>query len=258
LEEEAVKICVITLARNEERIMPFFLRHYLRFLGVDEVVVWDHASSDRTRDIVASYPHTRLASYNTGGLLDDGEHSRIKSYCYRNQEPHALTPPLDADWYIMVDCDELLYHPNLRAYLADGERQGWTVPLVCGINMVSESDIPPDDGVLLFTDWCKTGVAAGNYGKRCVVHRSAVMDYGPGCHSQFPHSGVVDSPTHEIKLLHYEYLSAERVLAKYRRNQKTLSDKNKAYSWGTHCFFDEPNVVSRFNCWIKERTQVIP
>jgi glycosyltransferase involved in cell wall biosynthesis len=253
-----MKIAVITLARNEERMMPYFLRHYLRFIGADEVVVWDNASTDRTRSIVAQYPKTRIAPYDTNGKLDDIKHAHIKSLCYRNEQPYALTPPLDADWYIIVDCDEFVYHPDLRAYLAIGERDGWTLPLTCGISMVSETDLPPDDGALLLTDWCKTGVPADNYGKRCVIHKSAKMDYGPGAHTQHPHCGVQDSPTHEIKLLHYDYLSAERVLAKYRRNQQTLSDTNVAYSLGTHCYFDEKNVQPRFAAWLVERKQVIP
>ena len=51
-----VRIHVYTMSYSEEMFMPYFLRHYTSF--AERVVVLDNHSSDRTADIVRSFPGT--------------------------------------------------------------------------------------------------------------------------------------------------------------------------------------------------------
>ena len=70
-----MKIRVYTVAWNEEKILPHFLRHYARF--ADRIVVYDNGSNDRTRDIIFAHPQAEFRTYDTDGVLHDGAKAHV-------------------------------------------------------------------------------------------------------------------------------------------------------------------------------------
>ncbi len=213
-------ITVITLTRNEKYLVPFFLRHYKKL--ADHIVVFDNQSNDGTPELLAEHHKVTIAKFDTGGLLRDDVHAQIKSTAYRS---------MGGDWFLIVDFDEFLWHPKLRAYLDTCAYKGWSLPLVDGYSMVGEA-LPEDDGKTPLTQLIRQGVPDPWYSKRCVVHRSAQVSYGPGCHGVTMPDTVAWSPTTEIKLLHYNWLSLEYGLEKRRRAATQLSPENLRFGWG--------------------------
>lgn len=226
-------ITVVTLARNERYLAPFFLRHYERI--ADRIVVYDNQSDDGTPEFLAKHRKVEIRKYDTGGVLRDDVHAQIKSTAYRK---------LPGDWFIIVDFDELIWHPELKSYLDQCAEVGDSVPLVNGYSMIGDA-APVDDGKLLLTDAIRKGLLDGHYSKRCIVHRDIEVKYGPGCHSTMiamteeQLKRRLDRSLNRVrplsKLLHYNWLSLEYGLNKRRSTAQQLSQENIANGWGLQC-----------------------
>jgi hypothetical protein len=249
-----MKLTVITLAKNERIIMPFFLRHYERF--ADEIIVFDNQSTDGTRDIIQCCPKTRLVDYNTGGLLYDSIHGQIKNDVYRNVGQYALKPPLKADWFVIVDADEMLVHSDIRAYLQWCLDTGVTMPRVKGYEMMGDT-VPKDDGKSLITDLIVLGADYPEGGKQCIVPPSVQINYLPGAHVCHPSGKLVYTPTAEIKLCHYRYLTKVYAMDHYRLTATQMSEENKQNGYGTFVYNLAP-MEARYDKLFSQRRKVIP
>jgi glycosyltransferase involved in cell wall biosynthesis len=220
-------ITVITLTKNERAMIPFFLRHYARF--ADLIVVNDNDSSDGTREYAMSHPKTVVIPYSTGGVLRDDVHRDIKSNQYRT---------LPGEWFIIVDCDEFVWHPDMAGYLDRCYHAGITLPRVAGYNMVGpKNGIPDDDDRAQLTDLIPNGVRYPFYDKSAVVHKSIQINYMIGSHYANPTGRVLQSQDAEIKLLHYYWLSEEYRIVRTISTLKALSNENVANGWG-----EQPSV----------------
>jgi glycosyltransferase involved in cell wall biosynthesis len=213
-----MKICVITLCYNEEVILPFFIRHYERV--ADRIIFYDGGSTDRTREIIAACPIAELRVLDTGGRIDDGANVRVKNTAYRD---------IDADWFIVVDCDEFLSHPDLRGFLAKCDALGLNAVRCEGWNMIG--DAIPAGGLL--TDQMPCGVRDDYtikfFDKMALFARSADMRFETGGHAAQVGNGR-KAPGLPVKLLHYKWLSLDYVERKSRNLR--LSDANIKNGWG--------------------------
>lgn len=252
---KAVKITVITVARDEERMIPFFLRHYQDW--VDEILVYDHQSTDRTRELVEQCPKARWQSYSTGGLLRDDIHALMKSWSYQNKGPFPPIPPVDGNWFINVDCDEFAWHPDMRGYLAGCEADGITLPLVYGYDMISEDGLPPEDGVTKLTDVIKFGTAWGNHSKLAVVHKDCQVNYHAGAHVCSPAGRFKLSTVAEIRIYHYKWLSRAYIHHRYEWAAGLMSPENIQHKWGWHVM-ERSWVDPEFNRRWSLKEQAIP
>ncbi len=213
-----MKICVITLCFNEEVILPWFIRHYERF--VDRIVFYDGGSSDRTAAIIAGCPIAEMRVLDTGGRLDDGANVQVKNTAYRD---------IDADWFIVVDCDEFLSHPDFRGFLAKCDALGLNVVRCEGWNMIGDG--VPADGHL--PERMPYGVRDDHtirfFDKIALFRRDADVHFEPGAHECRVRNGRI-APGMPVKLLHYKWLSLEHVQRKVRTLR--LSDNNVRHGWG--------------------------
>jgi glycosyltransferase involved in cell wall biosynthesis len=210
-------LCVITICYNEEVILPFFIRHYERF--ADRLIFYDGGSTDRTRPIIAACPIAELRELDTGGRIDDGANVRVKNTAYRD---------IDADWFIVVDSDELLHHPDLRGFLEKCDALGIDAVRCEGWNMIG--DAIPSGGLL--TDQMTLGVRDDYtitfFDKTALFAKNADMQFYPGGHGG--QVGGRQAPGRPVKLLHYKWLSLDYVEGKARKLK--LSDANIKNGWG--------------------------
>lgn len=209
-----MKITLITVCKNEADILPFFFRHYEPF--VDQFVFFDNESTDDTSRIIAERDDSLRIAYNSLGFLKEEVLTMIRSHAYQNLA-------LDSDWFLIVDTDEFLWHPDMRSYLEACLAKGITLPRVKGYNMYS-SETPEDDGNNLLTDSIRTGIANHMFDKHAVVHRSVSVNYGWGSHRCNPRGNIKYSDQSDILLLHYRrsYIGKEKPLREYRlaRNKR--------------------------------------
>ena len=227
-----MKVCVITLCFNEEVILPFFIRHYERI--ADRIIFYDGNSTDRTREIIAACPIAELRELDTGGRIDDGANIRIKNTAHRD---------IDADWFIVVDCDELLSHPDFRGFLAKCDTLGVSVVRCEGWNMIG--DAVPAGGQL--SEEMPLGVrdeyTRTFFDKLALFSRHAIVEYRPGGHSWKITRGR-QAPGLPVKLLHYKWLSLEHIERKAQSLR--LSQNNIDNGWG----FAAPNVPAS-ETWVQ-------
>lgn len=223
-----ISVCIIT--KDEAEMLKWALRHYSSF--ADEIVVYDNQSTDGTQDAIKACAKARREPYDTCGVLRDDVHLKIKN---------DFAP--DADWRIIVDTDELLWHPaGVRRYLERCTPMGVTLPHTTGWNMIGDG-WPQDDGTTQLWELVRDGVPCNHfYAKKCVVKRDVAIQYSVGCHGCQPKGLVVYSPTIELKVLHYKWLNPQWTLERMRRTQEQLSEQNKENGWGTR---NEANSVEQ-------------
>jgi len=231
------------LAFNEEKILPFTLDYYSKIC--EKIYIYDNMSTDSSDEIYAKYPKVEVIKWDSNGEINEMNYINIKSNAYKQFSRNA-------DWVIVCDCDEVLYHPRLLEKLQYYKDNGITVPKVNGHDMVSET-FPEYDGELITTK-VKTGSEVyAPFCKNIVFNPRLDVQYGIGGHS-FQANNAVYSNSPELKLLHYKFLGVEYVENIYKARAERLSQFNKDHKFGEHYF----NVPYEYmNKLLTENIQVI-
>ena len=211
-----MKIHAHILAYNEEKILPFILDYYSNLC--EKIFIYDNMSTDNSDEIYSKYPKVFVIKWDSKSEINEINYVNIKSNGYKQVSR-------DADWVIVCDCDEILYHPRLLDKLQYYKDNGVTVPKVNGHDMVSEF-FPVYDGEPI-TDKIKTGSEVyPPFCKNIIFNPKLDVQYGIGGHS-FQCNNAVYSNSPELKLLHYKFLSVEYVEKIYKARAERLSDFNK-------------------------------
>jgi hypothetical protein len=231
------------LAWNEEQILPYTLDHYSSFC--DQIFIHDNMSTDDSMEIYKKYPRVTVLKWSSNDEINELNYVQIKSNAYKQYSR-------DADWVIVCDCDEFLYHPDLMRILAEYKVQGVTVPKIDGHDMVAEV-FPEYDGQPLTS---KVKIGSDVYAPMCkniIFDPSLDVQYGIGGHS-FRAFGTVHSQNADLKLLHYKFLGKDYVKKLYISRAKRLSDFNKQNKFGEH-YFNLP--FEYMDKMLKENRQII-
>jgi glycosyltransferase involved in cell wall biosynthesis len=209
---------------NEERIIPFFLRHYEPI--VDRIVIFDDDSSDRSRELLSASPKVEVRRLKQGAssiLMQMEEMNR----CWKESRGRA-------DWVIICDMDEHVYHHNeLRDYLGQCKANDFTILNPIGAEMMS-ADFPPADAVLCQT--IRRGVRSFNLDKLAVFNPDAIeeMNYRAGRHVATPSGRLIFPPRREVKILHYKYLGLDYLIARSTALSPRKTDFDRSRGWGAH------------------------
>lgn len=229
-------IHVYAVCWNEEILLPYFLRHYSKI--AEKIFIYDNMSDDNSITIIKSFPNTKVIRFDTRGEYREDVQQRIRLSEWKKSRGLA-------DWVIIVDIDEFLYHKNLIKYLTICKKKGITVPLTLGFDMVSET-LPTSSGMIY--DEIRLGVFNKDYCKSCVFNPNLVyeINYGPGSHWAHPVGKIVVDNSGELKLLHYRYISLNYLLERYKLYRARQSEINRKMGWGFqyHC---ESEAIKKFN-----------
>lgn len=212
----AQNIELYMIAFNEGEILPFVLDYYSTFCS--KITVYDNFSTDNTREIAEKYGEVKL--FGRAGVLDDQAYLEVKNHCWKGS---------NADWVIVCDTDEVLYHPRLTENLAGHpaatifNTQGWAV--------VSEK--MPEKSLLEITD----GYRDNNYSKNIIFSpKLREIDYVYGCHVSRP-KGNVSFGSFKPVVLHYRFIGGvDRLIRKHAvyRERKANSPINMKWNLGHH------------------------
>jgi len=209
---------------NDAHMLPFMFRHYDPI--VQRYVVFDDGSTDSSLEILASNPKVEMHSMppysDPTSRVASG--TSLQENCW--QESRGV-----ADWVIITDIDEHLYHRDLNAYLAWCKRQGITLIPALGYQMLSE--IFPDNDILLCGS-VTTGAVSPAYNKLSVFSpdRVRAINFAPGRHSAVPEGEIIAPDEDELLLLHYKYLGFEQTHARHQQSQTRQREKDIAREWG--------------------------
>lgn len=244
-----MNIDVYSICYNEEFILPYFIRHYNQFSR--NITIYDNNSTDSSLEIIKSN-NINLITFETEGRYQEDKQIYIRNNCWKNS---------DADWVIICDMDEFLFHPNLLNYLENTKNN-----LIFGRGYEMMSEYLPTTNNQIY-DEIKNGYPMdefpsynlpylkSNYSKGILFKPSEIkeINYGPGSHYCSPIGNIISNVkelpienSHHIvypvvyddfKLLHYKYLSREYVEYKNKRLYPVNFDiVNKEYDdWLPFC-----------------------
>ena len=213
---------------NEELLLPYFLRHYETV--AEKIFVFDGASTDKSVEILKS--HKKVVLEDGGGEFAthaEGQYNepvlmRIRNEAYKRSRGKA-------DWVIIVDIDEIVYHPDLLGRLAALRSEGATLLQVTGYEMVSFFQ-PKGEGQI--HSEIRAGFLNHRYNKKAIFDPAIDIKYHFGCHDCDPEGKVVEPGGHGIKLLHYRFLGPDHFAAKYGERQSRFHPESLEKKWGTH------------------------
>jgi hypothetical protein len=231
------------LAYNEEKILPFTLDYYSVFC--EKIYVYDNMSTDSSDEIYLRYPKVSVIKWSSNNEINEFNYLNIKNNAYKQVSRNA-------DWVIVCDCDEFLYHPKLIEKLSKYSEIGVSVPKITGHDMVSDT-FPEYDGELI-THKIKTGSDVyAPFCKNIIFNPKLDVQYGIGAHS-FKCESAVFSKNPELKLLHYKFLSVKYVEDIYKSRLDRLSEFNKQNKLGEHYYNVPYNYMRKL---LDENIQVI-
>jgi hypothetical protein len=227
---------------NERDMLPFFFLHYDHL--VQRYIIYDDASTDNSQEILRLNPKVELRPMPPYSDPESriGSALALQETCWK--ESRGI-----ADWVMVTDIDEHLYHPDMHRYLAQCRAQGVTIIPALGYQMLSEQF--PEHKNLLCQSLTK-GACDSMYSKLNIFSPSEIdtVNYTAGRHKAAPTGHIVLPARDELLLLHYHYLDFERVRKRYAqfltRQRKTDIAKGfgEQYSWSSEQFRDAWNLVA--------------
>jgi hypothetical protein len=214
-----VKIDVFTLIYNEVDFLPYFLRYYEQF--ATRIFVWDDKSTDGTRELLKAHPKVTILELEKSGAFDV-EYAKYLWTQYKNYSRGK------ADWVVLADVDEILYHPQVKTQLQAYLKWGVDMVHPVGYTMMHET-FPTTKGQIF--DEVKWGIRDRNMDKKAIFRPELDVEFVPGRH-RLAHLSI--TPKRDIKiryrtgfrLLHYRYFGLDYFLARLKRNCERMGMTN--------------------------------
>ena len=220
-----MKIEVYVLACNEEKIMPYFLRHYTQFA---HIILLESSSTDSTAQMVSDVGG-EIWHYDHPDEINDKLFLDMKNNCWKESE---------ADWVIIVDADEYVYHPDLLRILSETDS---TIFLPRLFNMFTDKFPTTEGQIYEEVTGGREGGAKMNLFRPKKIRE---INYAIGCHNASPQGDVRLNINSEIMTLHMRHLGSDYVIERNARGARRLSELNKQMGWGYHVNSSEEDVIT--------------
>jgi len=241
-----LKIHLYTICWNEERMLPHFLAYYSGFC--EKIVVYDNFSTDRSVEICKRFSNVDIRQYLTSGTIRDDLYQQIKNECWKQSKGIA-------DWVIVCDIDEFLYHPDLTSFLTLSKANNISIFKPKGYNMITKEFPLPNENLLKRVQYGSRSISFD----KCAIfdpNKIEEINYEAGAHQCLPIGKLVFSQD-EILLLHYKYMELNYLIQRYHLLASRLSSYNKKYKLSFHYTFSERKIKREFEDVWKNREQVI-
>jgi glycosyltransferase involved in cell wall biosynthesis len=218
-----MRIDLYTTCWNDARMLPFFFRHYDRL--IQRYIIFDDNSTDDSRKILCDQPKVDLRrferSHAESFVLSE---LHLSNTCWKESRGRA-------DWVMVLDLDEHLFHAKLNDYLNACRRAGVTIVPALGFQMMTERFPAPNENLTRahpygapWTQMCKTSVFD--------PERIEEINFNPGRHRTDPVGIVVAPASDELLNLHYKYLGFDYITARHRQLLGGLGPADETRGWG--------------------------
>jgi hypothetical protein len=237
------------LCYNEANILPHLLRHYLSFC--EKVFIMDNQSTDNSREIINSFENTEIIPYNSNNELRDDLYIHIKNNIWKNSEN-------DADYVIVGDADEFLYHEDLVGFITEKFNEGYTIFKPEGYHMVADKEfiLGYDDDLVGLV---KQGIRLEVLDKMMIFNCKKIkeINYSFGCHFANPQGDVKVYQNSNFKMLHYKFLGIENYVYRNSLRRERLSDFNKKNGLGVYYLYSDDENIKDYEDHFNKRVNVI-
>lgn len=208
---KSMKIDIYSVMNNERVLLPYWLRHYETFAA--NIYVWDDQSTDGTREMLEAHPLVTLLPMEKYG--DDDVYWINELFPQYEQYSRGK-----ADWVMIADGDEFIYHPNMVDVLAQETEKGSSILWCKGFAMIAEAP-PSGDGQIY--DEIRLGLPDKLENKWTVFDPKITVRFRKGRHGGaiLKDRAIINADT-GIKMLHYRYLGDEYLIERDRRNAERI------------------------------------
>src|SRR5687768_1774004 len=137
-----MEVHLFALCWNELDILPFFFRHYDNI--VSKYFIFDNGSTDGSIEFLSKHDKVQVRRFvpvDPDSFVISEQ--LLSNDCWKQSRGHA-------DWVIVTDVDELLYHPEMAPLLQEYSELGVTLVPALGFEMVSD-DFPEANETLCET-----------------------------------------------------------------------------------------------------------
>jgi hypothetical protein len=215
------RVDLYCLCWNDARMLPFFFRHYDEF--VDNYFVYDNGSTDESLNLLHKHGRVHVTHFDTPGGSFVEEERRLGDTMWKGS---------DADWVIVTDLDEHIYHPRLLEYLQQCSDEGITAIQCVGYEMVSD-DFPPATAKLV--ESVTIGMRSG-CDRLCIFNPKEIAEtnFTYGRHEALPTGNVVYPPFSQALPLHYKQLGIDYPVVRSAELRRGLGPRDLEEGWGVH------------------------
>ena len=228
---------IYSLCWNEERLLPYYFRHYDAI--ADRYFIFDDASTDASLDILANHPKVKIGRFHKQPESFVGSAYVFNNNIWKRSRNKA-------DWVIICNMDEQLYHPDLLNYLKQCKDAGVTVIPAAGYQMISDS-FPNSDKRLC--DLITFGMPYKKMSKFCIFNPNQVeeINYKHGRHYANPVGRVVYPHRRDLKLLHYKYLGLDYLITRFAELSTGLRRIDLEKGWGARYLSERKAIEQSFH-----------
>ena len=235
---------------NEEKMLPFMFNYYDNF--VDHYTIYDNHSSDKSISLIKQHPNTKIVLFGKADEFNDKDNKDIKNNCWKHSRGKA-------DFVVVCDMDEFLYHPDLKCLLDQLYVEDISFPTTKGYEMYSET-FPLYNSRDLLTELIQKGVRSEWLDKHIIFnpHKIVETNFDPGAHHANP-TGIVKygiTPP-ELKVLHYKNLGIDYLLSRYRQLGERLSSFNRDKGLGLHYLAKQKEIEKQFTTGLQSAEYVV-
>jgi hypothetical protein len=155
----------------------------------------------------------------------------VKNNCWKKSE---------ADWVIIVDIDEFVYHPNMLLFLQDVKE---TIIIPAFFEMMHDK-FPATSGQIY--EEVQMGFPIRN--KVCMFRPKEIIDmnYEVGMHDAFPEGNIRIMKNSGVVCMHMRHLGIDHVVNRNTYLAGRQSEINKNMQWGYHVNFPREEIERYF------------
>lgn len=255
-----MKIHVYLLCFNEAYIIESVIDYYAKFCS--KIFILDNKSTDNSVALAKKNSKVLIHSWSSDGIVDDEKHIKIKSEIYKSHSRLGGPNTTEvADWVIVADMDEILFHPRLTEVLSKHKEDSITVPKVIGYDMYGKNEL--NSNISLIKQY-KFGVRSEVFDKRIIFNPDFDMTYSLGAHPRGNgfekmknNENYCSSDEMPLFLLHYKLIGsrwfreANEMLPRIPEGQVWKDDKGIYQGVAKHYF----KIVDNPEQFYIEKTQ---
>lgn len=218
------------LCHQEAKIIPFFMRHYTQY---GQVILYEGHSTDGSRDLARSLGAT-VIDFDTDNQVRDDLFTELKNTCWKGST---------ADWVMVVDMDEFIYHPDMIQFL----------------KTINESVIVPAYFEMLHDEFPKVEPSQQLYDvvqmgfpikpKISVFKPRKIKNtnYGAGMHDALPEGDVSILKNSGVMCFHMRHLGIDNVARRNAYLWGRQSQQNLDNRWGWHVSIPKEEIQKYFD-----------
>ncbi|MGB5596866.1 MAG: glycosyltransferase family 2 protein [Crocosphaera sp.] len=221
-------------------MIPYFMRHYQPI--ANSFIILDDNSTDGSVELLQNYPNVELGRFHNRRNFFVNSFVKNALKFYNNYWKRSRGK---ADWVIICNIDEHLYHRDLVGYLEHCQQEGITIVPSQGYEMIS-NEFPKLEGRLC--DSVVQGKPVKKLGKIAIFNPNEIeeINYVPGRHEAAPTGNIRFPEQSEIKLLHYKYLGIDYLKKRYAELKTGLRLGDLLKKFGYQYHWDTEQIEAKF------------